>query len=248
MRELSASELLRVWERGYGQTPARRALILLAWAKPEMSVAELTQLSIGQRDAQLLTLREQLFGAQMESIAACPECRETLELTINIGDIRAEDGSEIARPLAPNFLELDGYEVSFRAPNSEDLDSIAACRDSTEARDKLLARCAFEIRRDGLEESADRLPANVIAALNERVAQVDRQANVQLNLTCPACSHRWLTAFDIASFLWSEITDWAQRLLGEIHTIASAYGWRETDILGMSAQRRRFYLEMIGVT
>jgi hypothetical protein len=33
----------------------------------------------------------------------------------------------------------------------------------------------------------------------------------------------------------------------EVHTLAAMYGWRETDILAMSAWRRQRYLEMIGV-
>jgi hypothetical protein len=42
------------------------------------------------------------------------------------------------------------------------------------------------------------------------------------------------------------LTTWVRRLLREVHTLALAYGWREADILNMSARRRRFYLEMAG--
>jgi len=52
--------------------------------------------------------------------------------------------------------------------------------------------------------------------------------------------------FDILTYLWSEIEDWAQRLLLEVHTLALAYGWSERDILAMSPRRRRLYLEMVG--
>jgi hypothetical protein len=83
-------------------------------------------------------------------------------------------------------------------------------------------------------------------AVAERMAQADPQAEVQLALTCPACQHEWLATFDILSFFWIEINAWALRLLQEVHRLASAYGWRETDILGLSSWRRQFYLEMIG--
>ena len=36
------------------------------------------------------------------------------------------------------------------------------------------------------------------------------------------------------------------RLLRQVHTLAMAYGWREIDILSMSALRRQVYLEMLG--
>ena len=68
---------------------------------------------------------------------------------------------------------------------------------------------------------------------------------MQLDLTCPACGHAWQTAFDIAAFVWRELDDWAERTLHEIHVIASAYGWTESEILELGARRRQTYVEMI---
>jgi hypothetical protein len=246
MRALSASEQLRVWERGRRQTSARRCLILLAAASPESSPDELARLSVGQRDARLLTLREWMFGARIESVVACPECAERLELVFDAADIRAKSEAENAAPGATYLLRLDGYEVRFRPPNSSDLEAVAECR-ADAARDQLLARCALETKRGGAKKrGANQLPLKLANALVERMAQIDPQANVQLSLTCPACRNAWSATFDIASFLWSEIENWAPRVLREIHVIAFAYGWREADILEMSAERRSCYLEMIG--
>ncbi len=75
--------------------------------------------------------------------------------------------------------------------------------------------------------------------------EADPQGNVQLALDCPACGHRWLQAFDILTYLWREIDDWAQRTLREVHLLASAYGWSEQAILALSARRRHMYLEMV---
>jgi hypothetical protein len=50
----------------------------------------------------------------------------------------------------------------------------------------------------------------------------------------------------VVAYFWSEINAWAYRLLGEVHSLASAYGWREEDILAMSPWRRHVYLEMVG--
>ncbi len=52
--------------------------------------------------------------------------------------------------------------------------------------------------------------------------------------------------FDILSYLWTEIEDWAQRLLVDVHTLAVSYGWSERDILALSPRRRRMYLELLG--
>jgi hypothetical protein len=63
----------------------------------------------------------------------------------------------------------------------------------------------------------------------------------------PGLRHSWDVLFDIVSFFWAEIGAWAQRLLREVHALASAYGWREADILALSAWRRRQYLDLAGV-
>lgn len=77
------------------------------------------------------------------------------------------------------------------------------------------------------------------------MAQLDPQGDIQLTLACPKCSHEWLSPLDIVSYLWREINTWAGRTLNEIHLIASAYGWREADILALSPRRRQTYLELI---
>ncbi len=59
---LGASGLLAAWEDGTTQHPVQRGLTLLAAAWPELPEPVFSQMSIGQRDAALLTLREQLFG------------------------------------------------------------------------------------------------------------------------------------------------------------------------------------------
>jgi hypothetical protein len=246
MRALTASELLLVWERGRRQTLASRALLLLAAASPELSLDELSQFSIGRRDARLLTLRELMFGSRIEGIAVCPQCQESLELMFDVAEIRTSGDSTTASS-ATHLLNFDGYEVRFRALNSTDLEAIADCQNADTARERLLSRCALEIKqgRKKAKENARQLPPEVASALVEKMAEIDPQGNVQLNLECPACRHIWSAVFDIASFLWGEIDERAQSIFREIHVIASAYGWSETEIMEMSGERRRFYLEMI---
>jgi hypothetical protein len=248
MRPLSASELLSVWERGHEQSPATQALLLLDAASPDQP---LSKLSVGRRDALLLALREKLFGSRLVSLAVCPKCSERLELTFEASEIRAPADEAQPQTLTAS---AGGYEARFRLPNSEDLLEIAAGarRDATSASESLLSRCLLQARRKGRNqspasiESARDLPPALLAAIAEKMEQADPQANVQLSLNCVACGHRWSEIFDIVSYLWSEIDDWARRILREVHALASAYGWSEADILGMSARRRQFYLEMIG--
>lgn len=112
-------------------------------------------------------------------------------------------------------------------------------------RNKLLSRCLIEAEKKGEPVTVEQLPEKVFDAIENRMAVADPQADLQINLTCPACGHRWRTAFDIFSYLWTEIDAWAQRILREIHVLASNYGWPEKDILAMNPLRRQIYLEMI---
>ena len=79
MRLPTASELITVWETGLGRTPVERGLCLLAALFPDESDADLANYTIGERDAWLLTLREQLFGPEVASVAMCPHCGESLD-------------------------------------------------------------------------------------------------------------------------------------------------------------------------
>src|SRR5687767_2172672 len=119
MHALSASQLLGVWERALERPHAERALALLTPACPELGPQELARLSVGRRDSLLLTLREWTFGPRLSCRARCERCGEALELGFEVSDIRAvQDASGDADALT---LSLDGYEVTFRLPNSQDL-------------------------------------------------------------------------------------------------------------------------------
>lgn len=236
MRALSAAELLAAWEQGQGRPPVQQALVLLAAACPDAHPDALADMCIGRRDARLLDLRERIFGSQLVSLAICPSCGERLELSFDTADIRAAD----APPDDPLALAVAGYEVTFRLPNSRDLLAVAGRGEAGDPRRRILDRCLIDARGPGSD-----LPPEVAHAIVARMAEADPQADVQLALVCPACERPWNAAFDIVSFFWSEINAWAIRTLRDVHALASAYGWREADILAMSPWRRQCYLEMV---
>jgi len=243
MRVLSDTELLDVWERAFEQLPLERALALLA-AATGTDAAELMHLSIGERDALLLDLREKTFGSQLSSVATCPACDEPLEMSFQVAQLRMANPED--KPPRSLSLNVDGYEVSFRLPNSLDLSALSSVQeDIAAARRVLFERCLLAARRGAVEQTAGALPSEVVDAIVERMGQADAQGDIQFALKCPRCAHEWLAAFDIASFFWTELNVWARRTLREVHALAGAYGWRETDILSMSPQRRRFYLSML---
>jgi hypothetical protein len=243
MHSLSASELLSLWERGLPLNGAERALALLCATSAEASPEALARLSIGARDARLLRLRERTFGPQLLSIAICPQCSERLEFSFTVEEIMA--GPEMGEQ-GRFSLSLGDYEVQFRLPDSLDLVALASGAGINLTDRFLLARCLLSARQADAEKTIDDLPQEVIEALVNEMGRSDPQADVQLALKCPQCGHEWKLAFDIVSFFWNELNAWAQRVLREVHALASAYGWREEEILALGAQRRQIYLGMIG--
>jgi hypothetical protein len=239
VRPLSAAELLQAWEEGSALSPLERPLALLAQACPEATRAELSGLSIGERDARLLTLRELTFGRQLTAVAGCPECAQRLELKMAVSDITIAPPADQEELLE---VELDGYQVSFRLPTSADLIAIAGRGDSGASGSELLAACIVSASYRGRCRSAGKLPGKVVEQITAEMARADPQAEVKLNLCCPACRHQWHALFDIASYLWIELEAWAHRTLQQVHLLASAYGWSEAEILAISPRRRQLYL------
>src|SRR5258708_4478818 len=97
MRPLSAAELLSAWERGSGQPPHERALRVLTAACPDRSFEELASLTIGERDAHLLKLREWTIGEEFTALLTCPACGNSLELNFSVEDIRIASVDETRR-------------------------------------------------------------------------------------------------------------------------------------------------------
>jgi hypothetical protein len=243
MRGLTSGQVLEVWERGQGHGLAVRALALLAAASPEASWEELGALPLGERDRQLLELREETLGSRIEGAVRCPACGEALDVTLDARELRSG-----ARTGTPPELELsrDALELRFRLPNSLDLLAAERCAAVGEARRLLAGRCVLEARRGGEPVPADGLSEEDVQALAATLAEADPGAELLLELRCPACERGWWELFDVASFFWAELDVQARRLLREVHALARAYGWREADVLALSPQRRRLYLEMVG--
>ena len=244
MRSLTAIDVVHIWGSGAGLRPPDRALAILAPAFPRTPLDELASLNLGRRDSYLLSIRERLFGTGIDCFAECAGCNERLEFKVNARDIqRDQPPGDAAREFE---LSAEGYDLRVRLINTADLLAISTCRDRQAAREMLVQRCVLEATRDGEEIASTELSDQAVTAVASAIADHDPMAETLFDLTCPACGHRWQVLFDPGEFLWAEISALAKRLLTEVHTLARAYGWRESDILSLSARRRQFYLDMVG--
>jgi hypothetical protein len=228
---------------GEGRTTWYRAWLLLAPVFPQAAQSEITGLSIGRRNAYLFRLRELLLGPDMQAFVKCPRCRESIEFTLNARALCGIDPDVSGNPEGEAVLH--GISFRFRLPNSRDVALASASASDDEARRKLLGLTILGARTRDSRVDPSELPAEVLDALAEYISDCDPPADLRIALACPACSYQWSAPFDIVTFLWSEISTLARRLLSEVHTLARLYGWREADILSMSARRRRHYMTLV---
>ena len=252
MAALTASSLLRIWELGDGLHVVDQALLVLSAAFPDETADELASLTVGQRDARLLSIYEHSFGPHVSGLTDCPQCRETLECTFRVADIGLPAPSQAANHVYQ--LDTAGYTVQFQLPCSRHLAAVANLRQEPQpvvgetvagARTHLLEQCVVEVGRTGERLTVADLPDDVSAAVVEEMADADPQADVRFQFACAACAHQWAVPFDIVPFLWAKIAERARTLLHEIHLLATAYHWREADILALSSVRRRSYLDLV---
>ena len=252
MRPLSGADLLNIWERGIGETPVERALVMLDVAFPQAPPGLLATLNVAQRDRYLLHLRALTFGPLFKGLIDCPLCGQRLELEFNTQDLPVSlsilpdpESMDVLR--TETAFHMDQYEVHFRLPNSIDLALLSEAIDRSTARQRLLEACIVSVQQEEKSISVSELPSRVLDQVVEQMDQADPITDLTLPTSCPNCGQISEILFDIATFFWGEIQSWSARLIREIHALATAYGWHETDILAMSPWRRKQYLELMSL-
>jgi len=234
----------------HDMVPSTRATALLARClEGGRETAE--ALTAGDREAMLLQLRRLSIGEHVPCVLQCPveTCSEPMEFALQIADLLVP---AYAAPLGQHELIADEegarYELTFRLPNGADLDAVAplARTNAPLAALELLDRCVANARANGVPQSPESLPAGVRARVAAAMAERDPQAEIELELVCPACGQAITTIFDTASFLLRELEQRADERLREVHALASHYHWSEREILTMSTRHRKRYLDLLG--
>jgi hypothetical protein len=243
----AARDLLSAWELGLPCSIPQRGVVLLGALFPRRSVDDLLGMSLSERDERLLEGHRLLFGPRLSSVVTCPSCSVELELDLSVDDLLVSaEGDEAAGELE---VEADGWVVRGRPLSVRDVLDAAAL-DADGGRALLLSRSIDSVTPSGESKPAlgcsVSLPTEVEEAFLAELGRRNPTGALDIEQTCPDCAHVWTTPFDAVGCLWAEIHGWAQRMLREVHSLARAYGWRESDILALSPMRRAEYLDMAG--
>ena len=170
----TATELLNVWERGRSQSPVERALSLLTLGHSETKPEDLAELKIGERDARLLELRENVFGSGIAGRTDCPACGQSIEINFTVSEIQTVPAPEVPETCAAKFGK---YEISFRLPNSSDLAMLVPGDDLAVQKRRLVQRCVLNATQRGQPLAAEELPDDTVTALSERMSELDPQGD-----------------------------------------------------------------------
>jgi hypothetical protein len=228
----AASAIVQIWERGRHEHPVDRALTILA-VLSQRSRHELAELSLERRDVLLLEWRRRIFGDHLSAWVACPRCNCGVDVALSAEGLTAPEDTFV--------VFVAGRTHRVRMPTSLDLAAAAECETVASMHDLLLRRCLGH--GEGASVAEDELEEIRTAVESE----LDRRADISgglVALRCPDCGEAWDVELDVAAFTWREIELLAGRLLRDVDVLARRYGWSEEQILGLSADRRSFYLEL----
>ncbi|SIT01980.1 hypothetical protein SAMN05421759_11070 [Roseivivax lentus] len=212
-----SEDLLRLYERGKDGGPLERARLLGKAALGDRA----EEAPIGDLDRAVWALRGTLLDTAAEATTTCPGCGTRLEF-----EIPRAFGLPERRAVSEVTVTHAGRDIAVRLPT---------LRHVTRAGLDLVA-LAPEAPWD---DPAFR------AAAEARIEEADPALAMTLGFRCEACGAQATPAFDALAFVWGEFEAAARRVVADVVALARGYGWREADILAMSALRRGLYLEAL---
>ncbi|MFC5175319.1 hypothetical protein [Nocardioides taihuensis] len=242
MSQLTPATVLELWEAGLGSSPAARADLLLVSAvadrRDDRPADDVEDWPVGTRDRALLE-HYCPRRAVLDAVADCPACGSALDVAVDAQALVAESSP------GPVTVDVDGHRVVVRAVTVGDLRAVPAGGSPEALRDALLERCVVRATYDGSEVPPDQLPPAVVERIESTLDELDPTGDLEVVLTCEDCGERWSETLDPVRFAWAALESSARRLATDVHTLARAYGWREQDILALSAFRRHLYLSAL---
>ncbi len=154
---MNSYALVDAWEDGCRRSRVERPLVLLTAAQPGTSEQDWAGLPVGERDARLLRLHDELFGTRLNASAVCPKCGERLDVSLSTDDIRVPTSGDPTKHV--HVTKSGKYVVSFRLPTTADLSVVAQSGPGLDPKSVLLERCIVEASKAGVATNVDKLPA-----------------------------------------------------------------------------------------
>lgn len=257
LRPLTGSDEAFLLEAGEALLPAQRTTALLIRCLTRLgplnsvTTEAVRSLTMGDREALLLHLRRLTLGERLQCVLGCPnpDCGEKMDVDLKVSDLLMSPYPHVRAWYETTVSEnCAAYKIRFRLPTGADQEAAAglAHSDPQAAADLLLRRCVECVTaQDESSEPIEDWPPAVAHQLPAIMAELDPQAELMLNLTCPVCSHACSALFDTATYFFQELAGRMRHLYREVHLLAFYYHWSEAEIMGMTARKRHRYLDLL---
>lgn len=214
-----------------------------------VDVGAVRSLAVGDREALLLHLRRLTLGDTLPCTLTCPSCEEKMDLELSARELLLDP-----QPLDQRWQEMriedeeGSYRVHFRLPTGADQEAVAArgARDAETAARQIARRCVDRVvDAGGTELPVEAWPESLVEELSDQMETLDPQAELRINVQCPACEHGFSFLFDTAAYFAEELERRGPQLYREVHTLAFYYHWSEAEIMNLTLRERGRYIELI---
>ncbi|MEK6676302.1 MAG: hypothetical protein AABZ47_11695 [Planctomycetota bacterium] len=214
---------------------ALRVEVVKRLAPPEDGSARWDLLPAPDVDAALLALRRWLRGDRLVAEIHCPQCRAKGDLTLSISEYLRAHAPSRSRGIEcddDSWFRLEG--ARFRVPTvAQLLESLSKNDGEEEAKRDLEEQCVLAESRPALRRAR---------SFMERIAPL---LCGEVEGECPECGSSVFAWLEPGEFVITEFRRHAGSIFEEVHLLANSYGWTEEVILGLSADRRSQYANMI---
>jgi hypothetical protein len=138
-------------------------------------------------------------------------------------------------------------EVAFRLPTGADQEELSSrlAQDEAGALAGLLGRCLQRI--GGQTPPADAVSALsplARAEIEEQMARLAPRVEQTMEAGCAECGRQFTAPFDVQRFFFGELRADGQ-LYQEVHYLAYHYHWSEHEIMAMTRDKRRRYIDVL---
>ncbi|HEY2669690.1 MAG TPA: hypothetical protein VGJ07_04865, partial [Rugosimonospora sp.] len=160
-------------------------------------------------------------------------------------DGSAQDGSDGSDGSARH----GSAEVTFRLPNGADQEALSErlAHNEGEALTALLARCVQRIGACVQPEARQvaELSSLARAEIEEHMRRVAPRVEQTMEARCAECGRTFVAPFDIQRFFLGQLRTDGRLLYQEVHYLAYHYHWSEREIMDMTRDKRRTYIEVL---
>lgn len=206
----------------------------------EVDAALVGTLSLLDRDALLVDVDVETFGAVRYKTLICPHCAKRVDLRLDLRELVPDSVPETD---TVRVVLDDGHTVIARLPCVADQLVLKDVPDNSRAR-YLLDRCVLTGGDVG-PEALDALDGQVLERLAATLIAATPTLERTLDLACVECSGTFRFTYEPAAELVQGLRNHRRALLQEFHTLAFYYHWSHSDILALPRTLRQEYLELL---